>query len=231
MNPVPEHPADWLLRRRRLDSILRLQAVAVAGDPAHVEAVQLLSEALDDPMTDVRELAMCALHEYGADARAALPGLLRAIQDESSVVRRRAVRAIPDVADLNDPAEDVITALLSATEDSDPGVVSQAIASLGEFGPAAAPSLTALMAALWTGDSRRRALVGVALTRIGAAAVPSLIQVLSHPSADVRAKAVQVLGKIGPADEIRPALEPLLADLDEGVRENVTAVLNGPPRR
>src|SRR5438128_4664898 len=92
-----DQPADWLLRRRRLDSILRLQAAAVAGDPAHQEAVRVLSEALGDPIADVREIAICALHEYGPDARTALPNLIRAIQDESPVVRRRAARAVADV--------------------------------------------------------------------------------------------------------------------------------------
>jgi HEAT repeat protein len=224
--PPPDQPADWLLRRRRLDSILRLQAAAVIGDPAHQEAIQVLTEALGDPVADVREIAVCALHEYGAEARHALPALIRATQDESPIVRRRALRAVPEIADPGDPNTDVIPVLLAATEDSDEGVVAQAVASLGEFGPAAAPALPALMAALWTGDARRRALVGVALTRIGAAAVPGVTQALLHPSADVRAKAAQVLGRIGPGDQVRPALEPLLKDPDAGVRDTVNAVLS-----
>src|SRR5262245_47868814 len=221
-----DHPADWLLRRRRLDSILRLQAAAVAGDPAHQEAVRVLAEALGDPVSDVREIAICALHEYGAEARSALSELIRATQDESPVVRRRAVRAVADVADPNDPNIDVIPALLAATEDPDGGVVAQAIASLGEFGPPASSAIPALMAALWTGDARRRALVGVALARIGPAAVPSVTQALTHPSPDVREKAAQVLARIGPPDEARPALEPLLSDPDAGVRNAVKTILD-----
>ena len=57
------------------------------------------------------------------------------------------------------------------------------------------------------------------LARIGEAAVPSLIQALARPSPEVRAKAAQVLGKIGPIAELRPALEPLLEDRDDGVRD------------
>lgn len=228
MPPAPssDQPADWLLRRRRLDSILRLQAAAIAGDPAHQEAVRVLAEALGDPVPDVREIAVGALHEYGAEARPALGDLIRATQDESPVVRRRAVRAVADVADPNDPNVDVIPPLLAATEDPDSGVVAQAIASLGEFGPAASAAIPALMAALWTGDARRRALVGVALARIGPAAVPSVTQALTHPSPDVREKAAQVLAKIGPRDEVRPALEPLLADPEPGVRDAVKAILD-----
>ena len=68
----PDNAVDWVVRRRRLDSILRLQAAAVCGDPAHEEAVRVLAEALGDPVPDMREIAIGALHEYGPDARGAL---------------------------------------------------------------------------------------------------------------------------------------------------------------
>ncbi|MFL5338938.1 MAG: HEAT repeat domain-containing protein [Gemmataceae bacterium] len=218
--------ADWLTRRRRLDSILRLQAAVMVGDPAQFEAVRLLKESLSDPDVGVREAAAAALCEFGGDGRAALPELIRATQDENEVVRRRSVRALGFIADPVESADAVVPALVAATEDSDPGVSLQAMATLSEFGALAAPALPALMSAVWTGDVRRRALAGVALARLGELAVPSLAQSLEHPAAEVRAKAAHVLGKIGPAAaEAKPGLEKLLSDTDPTVHEEAAEAL------
>ena len=220
------HPTDWLARRRRLDSILRLQAAVMIGDPAQVEAVRLLSEALSDPDVGVREAAAAALCEFGTDGRAAIPDLLRAMQDENEIVRRRAIRALGFVADPAESADAVVPALIAATEDSDPGVSLQAVATLGEFGPLAVAALPALMSAIWTGDVRRQALAGVALAQLGESAVPSLLQSLEHPSPDVRAKAAHVLGKIGrPASAAKAGLERLLTDSDGSARAEADGAL------
>src|SRR5438876_7762538 len=139
--------ADWLTRRRRLDSILRLQAAVMIGDPAQNEAVRMLSEALGDPDVGVREAAAAALCEFGVDGRSAIPELVRATQDQNEVVRRRAVRALGIVADPAEAADSVVPALVAATEDSDAGVSLQAVATLGEFGALAAAAVPALMSA------------------------------------------------------------------------------------
>jgi HEAT repeat protein len=217
---------DWLTRRRRLDSILRLQASVLAGDPAQREAIQMLAQALGDPVSDIREAAVAALGDFGPQARAALPELMRATQDESAVVRRRAVRAVGAIAEPEEFADDMLTTVMAATEDEDASVVLQALATLGEFGPHAAAALPALLSAIWTGDVRRRAMAGVALARLGPTAVPSLVQSLSHPSADVRAKAAHILGKIGPAaaEAVSP-LKALLNDRDEGVKQEAAEAL------
>lgn len=208
---------DWLARRRRIDSLLRLQAGAFAGDGNHHESVRMLAEALSDPEPEVRELAAAGLSEFGPDAQIALPELIAAIQDESHIVRRRAIRAIGEIGPI--AADDAVTTLIAATEDIDESVTMQAAASLGEFGPAAASAIPALMAGIWSGDVRRRAVAGVALTRIGEAAVPALIQSLTHPAREVRAKCAHLLGQIGPlAAEARDSLESLRNDPDEEVR-------------
>jgi len=229
MAPSPDsnsHGGDWLAGRRRLDAILRLQAAVLVGDPAQAEAVRLLSEALGDPDVGVREAAAAALGEFGIDGRAAIPNLVRATQDENEVVRRRAIRALGFVADPEESADTIVPALVAATEDSDAGVSLQAVATLSEFGPLAAPALPALISAIWTGDVRRRALAGVALARLGELAVTSLVQSLQHPSVDVRAKVAHVLGKIGPvAAEARPRLQLMLSDEDETVRAEAAEAL------
>jgi HEAT repeat protein len=210
---------EWLLRRRRLESILRLQATASSGDSAHGDALQLLIESLDDSDNGIREVAAAALCDFGPDGGDAIPHLIRASQDDSEVVRRRAIRALGLVADPAESADEVVPALVAATEDSDPSVSMQALCTLAEFGPLAAPALPALMSAIWTGDVRRRALAGAALAHIGGAAVASLAQTLQHPSPDIRAKAAHVLGRIGQAAaDAEPALQQLLADPDSGAR-------------
>jgi HEAT repeat protein len=164
--------------------------------------------------------------DLGPAARIALPQLIRATQDESAVVRRRAARAVGAIAKTDDSADGIMDTMLAATEDEDPGVCLQALATLGDFGPHAVVALPALLAAVWTGDVRRRAMAGVALARIGAPAVPSLIQSLAHPSADVRAKAAHILGKIGPdAAEAASALKALLEDRDEAAKQEAEEAL------
>jgi HEAT repeat protein len=220
----PSSAADWLARRRRLDSLLRLQAAVMMGDPGQVEAVRMLAEALGDSEVDVRELAAAALSDFGPDTQVALPELIKAVQDESPIVRRRALRAIGAIG--VSAADDALPCLIAATEDIDDSVALQAVAALGELGPPAAPAVPALMSVVWTGDVRRRAIAGVALTRIGDAAVPSLIQSLSHPAAEVRVKVAHLLGQIGPAAvEARSALQTLAADKDEAVRNEAAAAL------
>jgi HEAT repeat protein len=216
--------ADWLARRRRLESLLRLQAAVISGDSAQHEAVRMLADSLADPEAEIRELAAAALSEFGAEAQIALPELIQATTDESPIVRRRAIRAIGFIGPI--AADDALPAVIAASEDPDEGVTLQAVATMGEFGPLAITGVPAMLAAMWTGDGRKRAIAGVSLHRVGAAAIPSLMQTLTHPSAGVRIKVANVLGKMGPsAAEARPSLEPLLNDPDQSVREAATEAL------
>ncbi len=227
--PDPASSAAWLTRRRQLESLLRLHAAVVTGDQGNLEAIRLLAEALSDREPQIRELAALALIESGPEARYALPELIVALQDESPVVRRRAIRAIGVVGPV--ALDDALAALVAATEDDEESVVLQAISTLGELGPSATAAVPALIAALWTGGARRRAVAGVALLRMGPATVPSLVQSLSHPSPEVRGKVAHLLGRLGrDAAEAIPALQSLLSDPDETVRaesqEALAAILS-----
>lgn len=224
--PVPNPEPDWLAQRRRLETILRLQAAAVVGDPSmqSQESIRLLIEGLRDPSDDVRELATAALGEFGPRAYLAVPTLIAAVEtDPNAVVRRRAARALGDIGQAALPA---VPALAAAVDDPDPGVRQQAIATLGEFGPQAADAVPALVAALQSDDVRRRAVAGAALTRIGPVAAPALVGCLGHPSPTVRAKVATILGRFDDAS-VRPALERLLADPDDEVRRAAYATLMG----
>ncbi len=225
MAPVPNSNSDWLEKRRRLDSLLRLQAAVMSGDPAHHEAIRALAEALTDADDEIRELAAGALAEFGPDAQIALPELIQASTDANPTVRRRAIRTIGFIGPV--AADDAMAAVEAASEDENESVALQAVATLGEFGPLAASAIPVMLAAIWTGDSRKRAIAGAALQRVGEAAIPSLIQTLVHPSAEVRAKVVHVLARMGPgATEAKFALESLLHDSDEVVRSAAHEALN-----
>jgi HEAT repeat protein len=216
--------ADWVARRRQLESLLRLHAAVVMGVSNSLEAVRLLADALGSEDAPVREIAALALIEFGSDTRYALPELIQAVQDSSSLVRRRAIRAIANVGEV--AWNDALPTLIAATEDEDDNVAMQALSTLGELGGVAAPAIPALVSALWTGDVRRRAIAGVALVRIGAASVPALVQSLAHPSAEVRSKAAHLLGRLGRAAESAlPALRSLISDADETVRNEVAQAL------
>jgi HEAT repeat protein len=65
-----------------------------------------------------------------------------------------------------------------------------------------------------------------ALARIGPAAVPALLEALHSPDPEVRAKAANVLGRMGPdARDSVPELIRLLDDPDERVRKTVIRAL------
>jgi HEAT repeat protein len=215
--------SDWLARRRRLDTIVRLQASMLLSDAALDEAIGVLAEALSDADDEIREQAAAAFGEFGPEARAALPALITAVHDENVLVRRRAIRAL---GGMGEAADDAIPALIAATEDADSSVALQALASLCDLAPLSASAVPVFLTALWTGDVRFRAVAGAALVRLGAVAVPSLLPTLHHPAPDVRAKAAHVLGKIGPAAaEAKPYLEKMLQDKDEGARTAATDAL------
>jgi HEAT repeat protein len=217
-------PADWIARRRRLDSLLRLQALAFGDDSGMQEAVRTFADSLSDPEVEVRELAAAGLSEFGPGAQIALPELIRAMQDESAKVRRRAIRAIGEIGPA--AADDALASLIAATEDEDESVAMQAAASIGCLGDSAAPAVPALMAAIWSTEVRRRAIAGVALTRIGAAAIPALIESLRHPSRDVRIKVIHLLGSIGGhSHEARESLETLQSESDAEVRQEIDNTL------
>jgi HEAT repeat protein len=65
-----------------------------------------------------------------------------------------------------------------------------------------------------------------ALGRIGAPAVPALMEALQSSDVQVRVKAADVLGRMGPdANDAVPALIRLLDDPDERVRKTATRAL------
>ena len=126
------------------------------------------------------------------------------------------------------PAPSAPQALLRALADPDPRRREEALARLGDLGPATPATIQALVAALGDEDLYLRGAAALALGRIGAPAVPALTQALQGPSSDVRWSAAISLGRVGsPALAALPALTKALADASEHVRQAAAVALGG----
>jgi HEAT repeat protein len=120
--------------------------------------------------------------------------------------------------------------LTAALDDSDSAVRLQAARSLGRMGERARRALDPLLAHLTDPDEDVRSTATEAISGLGAAAVPPLTRLLGSDDARVRAAAAAALGRVNPAEAIRPALDSLieaLEDSDTKVREQVVRVLAG----
>src|SRR5438876_215514 len=95
---------DWLARRRRLDALLRLQAAVMVGDPGHVEAVNLLAEALGDREADVRELAA--------------PALIQSLSHPAPEVRAKTAHLLGTIGSPAAEAQSALQALLTDPDES-----------------------------------------------------------------------------------------------------------------
>jgi len=126
------------------------------------------------------------------------------------------------------PAPSAPQALLRALADPDPRRREEALARLGDLGPATPATIQALVAALGDEDLYLRGAAALALGRIGAPAVPALTQALQGPRSDVRWSAAISLGRVGsPALAALPALTKALADASEHVRQAAAVALGG----
>jgi HEAT repeat protein len=146
----------------------------------------------------LREAARTALAPIGADTKAAIPPLAKALKDEAAQVRAGAAAALYWIAPTAGAA---VPALGEALGDTDRRVRRLSGLALARIGPGARSALSALMEALKDQDARVRAATADALKGIGPparAAVPALIKALKDPDMRVRAAAANGLAAIGP---------------------------------
>jgi HEAT repeat protein len=168
-----------------------IQALVMMG-PA---AVGHLTEALAHKKACVREMACIALAALRGRARAAVPGLDTALTDSVETVRVWAAVARWHVAR---QAEPVLPVLEAALKSPDADLRVQAVFTLGQLGPDAAP---ALCLALADGDPEIQTQAAATLGALGtgaAPAVPDLVRLLRSPNAETACAAAGALGQIGP---------------------------------
>jgi HEAT repeat protein/energy-coupling factor transporter ATP-binding protein EcfA2 len=194
------------------DRTVKEGAVQILEEIESRKAAQALVASLGDKM-----IASQVTKALVAIAEPAVKPLIRALRDQDSEVRQRAVWALVQLREL------AVEPLISALQDKDSWVRQKAVEALERIGE---PAVKPLIGALQDKDSRVRRRAAEALEKIGdARAVGSLIGALRDEHNGVRWSAAEALGKIG-----EPAVEPLieaLRDKDSRVRQKVAEALGG----
>ena len=174
--------------------------------PQTPEGFAVLRELLDDPDRSVRRAAILWLTDHGAKATAPLSAHLGGADD---VAVFEAIALDPDIARL------VLPRLAKALDHPELDArrhVAQAIADVAVGSPAeASVTVSALVDHLGVEDDRTVTSIKIALVWIEDPAIEPLKQVLGHPDATVRARAIDVLRQI----------EGVGTSLDETYRERL----------
>ncbi|CCI30625.1 Similar to tr/Q8YVS1/Q8YVS1 (fragment) [Microcystis sp. T1-4] len=191
--------------------------------------------------------AAYALGKIGSEA--AIPGLLKALEDSNEDVRSNAAEALGKIG-----SETAIPGLLKALKDSDWDVCEEAAEALGKIGSETAipgllkalkdsyfsvrwkaaaalgkigseTAIPGLLKALEDSDRFVRSDAAEALAKIGSeTAIAELLKALEHSNSDVRVYAAEALGNIG-SETVIPELLKALEDSDIYVRRNAAEAL------
>ena len=166
---------------------------------------------------DARTRAFAADNVGSAGPReAAIPALIRLLEDPIPQVRRSAARALPRVAPDGDRARKALPVLLEALQDPDENVRFDTARVLGGLLRSGDKEAVAPLGQALTDRSLRvRHEVVNLLGRMGPAAeetVPALVETLKQPS--LRPSVIEVLGRIGP--RAKAAVPALVEALKEG---------------
>jgi len=155
------------------------------GEPA----IPVLVDLMSHENSKVRFWSGRAFEEMGD---AALPALVNLCRSPNANARQEAVEVLRDFAKEHPELLGTVVRLL---DDPGKGVRREAIETLGKFGAAAVPRLAALAE-----DPKTREDAIEALSFIGSKeAMPPLVKVCTHKEWAIRFKAVNGLGRIGPA--------------------------------
>jgi hypothetical protein len=179
----------------RHEQDIREEGIFPALDELEEQRKLITALQKDDAL---REAARTALVPIGADTKAAIPPLAKALKDEAVQVRAGAAAALYWIAPA---AEAAAPALGEALGDTDRRIRRLSSLALARIGPGARSAVSALMEALKDHDARVRAAAANALKGIGPparAAVPPLMAALKDPDVRVRAAAANGLAAIGP---------------------------------
>ena len=146
----------------------------------------------------LREAARTALAPIGADTKAAIPPLAKALKDEAAQVRAGAAAALCWIAPTAGAA---VPALGEALGDTDRRVRRLSGLALARIGPGARSAVPALMEALKDPDLRVRAAAANGLAAIGPgaqAATRALVEALKTQNEQVVLAVAEALRKIDP---------------------------------
>jgi HEAT repeats/HEAT repeat/PBS lyase HEAT-like repeat len=183
--------------------------------------VRALFEALRNKNTAIRRQAA---EELGREDETAVPGLVRALQDDDAGVRLAAAEAL---GAFGDGAAAAVDSLIDGVGDLDPQVREMSIRALGNVGSKARLALPVLIKALASKDWRTSLAVTEALGKIGASeAIPALLEVLRDKDVPARDGAALALGEVGPsAAKAVPDLLLAIREDDRAVRAAAATAL------
>ena len=231
---------DYLLELKSLDPAERRQAAAKLGELGHVEALESLAEALDDPdeavkinvLSSIEKIITGAplLGEVSKRIRLQVPGiktsialsenisdaLLRALQDQSPRVKVKAAEVLSLTGDRR-----VVVPLTKLLIDGAPEEAEAARSALLAIGTSGIPELIELTAGA---DEKNKTTIKALIIEMGPNALPSLISALSQRRSAVRIFAVDVLEEMGNLGSI-PPLTRLLNDEDSEIRLKAASAL------
>ncbi len=102
-----------------------------ASDASATLGIVLVSKGSSQ---ELRTAAVTALEQFGVDAKAAIPALIKAVDDDDRTVRCLALQALSRMGkELEDNRKPAVKAILRATEESNIEVCVSAIESLGKL--------------------------------------------------------------------------------------------------
>ena len=200
-------------------TVVRMAAARSLGTigPEARGAVPALIGALRDPEAGVRWEAAAALGRIGKDS---VPALIEALWDRDVRVRHAATYALGAVGP---GASAAIPALIHRLKDRDAGVRASAASSLSGIGAPALPVLMDLLA--HEPGAEREAAAKILLAFYGSQGLvgQSRFSLAQDDAPGARARAIEKLGAIRPADEV--VLKVLLGSLRDPAAEVRSAAL------
>jgi HEAT repeat protein len=193
---------------------LCVQALGMIG-PETKTIMPALEEQLKSANRDVREAAIRAVGNMGAEAKRAVPGLLNVVVvEQHEELRTAAMDALVNLG------EEAVPDTAKALKDERAPMRLAACEILRRIGPRAGKAATALGATLKDKSPDVRAVAAGAIGALGAegrSAVTAVAGLLKDPEWRVRVAAASALGGIGP--EAKGAVKNLVAALTDGEAE------------
>ena len=175
------------------------------------DAVPVLTQGLWADSAATRRGCAVVLAEIGADARAAVPSLVRALRDDSKDVRLAAARALGAIQ-----AHAALPALTKALKDEAPAVRLAAAGSLIALGADAGAVLPVLTRAVESDQPEERYYAIELLGELGPEAAPAVLALqgaLVEADPALTARIAETLGRIGPeARTAAPVLKKKVQD-------------------
>jgi HEAT repeat protein len=174
----------------------------------------------------IRLVATIALGSMKREARAAVPQLTRGLGDADFRVRMESVVALGSIGP---DASSAISELAKlSVHETDEWLADLAAKMLAAIGPAAVPSLIGQLESA-TPVVRKRAMSALAsMEHEAAGAIPALLRCLQDHDGEMRASAVEALGKIADKAmdvQVEPAILSAIKDHDRRVRMKAAEAL------